>query len=92
MNVITYVTCWYQFKAKFDNYTYENWIDNMLSNVNNYKLVVFTDENGYKQLKKYEQQNVKIIIKPYTKFYGYQFQEQWTCCCHRHPTLTKDQK
>tara|TARA_A100001015_G_scaffold270104_1_gene322372 strand:- start:1635 stop:2441 length:807 start_codon:yes stop_codon:yes gene_type:complete len=77
MNVITYVTCWYQFKAKFDNYTYENWIDNMLSNVNNYKLVVFTDEDGYKQLKKYEQPNVKIIIKPYTKFYGYQFQEQW---------------
>ena len=77
MDIITYVTCWYQFKAKFDNSMYEHWIDNMLTNVNNYKLVIFTDSDGYQFLQKYEQPNIKIIIKPYTKFYGYQFQEQW---------------
>ena len=50
MDIITYVTCWYQFKAKFDNSMYEHWIDNMLTNVNNYKLVIFTDSDGYQFL------------------------------------------
>jgi len=40
---ITFSTCWYLFKAKFDVSTYLHWIDNMLSNVNTYNLVVYCD-------------------------------------------------
>ena len=39
--MITFVTCWYNFKAKFNKEIYYEWIDNMLTNVNNYKLVIY---------------------------------------------------
>lgn len=74
---ITFSTCWYSFKAKFNYNIYFNWIDNMLSNVNNYYLVVYTDEEGYKYLQKYISPNIKIIIKPYTDFFNYQYKEYW---------------
>ncbi len=77
MKVVTYSTCWYRFKAKFDKQTYERWINNMLSNVNNYNLVIYTNKDGFEMLKKYIQQNVKIIVKDHTEFYGYQYKDYW---------------
>ena len=49
---ITFSTCWYNFKAKFPSQVYLEWIDNMLTNVNNYYLVIYTDKEGKENVKK----------------------------------------
>lgn len=77
MKTVTYSTCWYQFKAKFDKNIYERWIDNMLTNVNNYNLVIYTNKSGNEILKKYIQSNIKIIIKEHINFYTYKYSNNW---------------
>ena len=74
---ITFSTCWYEFKAKFDHSVYYKWIDNMLSTVCNYYLVVYTDVNGSKKLQKYADNNpcIIIVIKPFEKLYNYKHKE-----------------
>ena len=63
MKTVTYSTCWYNFKAKFNKDTYGEWIDNMLTNLNNYNLVIYTNEDSFEMLSKYIQPNIKIIVK-----------------------------
>lgn len=74
---ITFSTCWYKLKAKFPSEVYLQWIDNMLSNVNNYYLVIYTDNESYDIFKKYENEKIKIIIKEMVDFYNYQFKDSW---------------
>ena len=74
---ITFSTCWYNFKAKFNLDTYYSWIDNMLTNVNNYYLVIYTDDMGFKYLQKYASNNIVIVNKPYTEFYNYKYKDYW---------------
>lgn len=72
-------TCWYIFKAKFDENVYAKWMHNMLSNVNNYYLVIYTDENSQQYVRYYADNNPRIlvIIKPIEEFYGYKYQNKW---------------
>ena len=78
MSNITFSTCWYILKAKFDVNVYLHWIDNMLSNVNNYYLVIYSDENSSKYLEKYlHNPKIKLIIKPLEKFHNYKYKEKW---------------
>ena len=75
---ITFSTCWYIFKAKFDPSIYQQWFANMLSNVNNYNLVIYCDENSYKQISMYsDNPRIKIVIKPYEEFYTYRYRDSW---------------
>ena len=75
---ITFSTCWYNFKSKFDNGTYLNWIDNILSNVNNYNLVIYSDESSCPCLQKYlENPRIQLIIKPHEQFYNYKYKDYW---------------
>ena len=78
MSSITFSTCWYNFKAKFDNQTYYNWIDNMLSNVNNYFLVIYSDESSSQHLQKYlNNPRIKLILKSPEQFYNYKYKDYW---------------
>ena len=78
MHNITFSTSWYIFKSKFDKEIYIKWIDNMLSNVNNYNLVIYSDESSSQYLQKYlENPNIKLIIKPYEEFYMYRYKDFW---------------
>ncbi len=74
---ITFSTCWYKLKAKFPSEVYLQWIDNMLSNVNNYYLVVYTDNESFEFLQKYESEKVKIVIKEMESFYNYKYKADW---------------
>jgi hypothetical protein len=75
---ITFSTCWYVFKAKFNVNTYSVWIDNFLSNAENFYLVVYTDKEGMKYFNKYlNKPNIKFIIKPFESFYNYQYRDFW---------------
>ena len=75
---IIFSTCWYLFKSKFDPSVFQQWIHNMLSNVNNYYLVIYTDESSASFVTPYESNpRIKIIIKPVETFYNYKYREQW---------------
>ena len=75
---ITFSTCWYLFKSKFDVSTYSQWIHNMLSNVNNYNLVIYSDESSCTLLQPYLQNpRIRLIIKPYDQFFNYKYKDDW---------------
>lgn len=78
MVLITFSTCWYKLKSKFDSSTYLKWIDNMLSNVNNYNLVIYSDENSADDLYKYlSNPRIKLIIKEIEDFHNYRYKDYW---------------
>ena len=74
---ITFATCYYNFKNKFNNQTYINWIKNFLPFVNNFKLVVFCDHNSLEMIKEISNNNpnIKIIIKNFEDFYLYKYKD-----------------
>jgi hypothetical protein len=78
---ITFSTCWYQFKAKFDFSVYAQWIRNMLSNVRAYNLVIYTDEAGRAafDFDAYAAVNprIRVIIKPFESFRNYALKDMW---------------
>ena len=78
--LITFSTCWYIMKSKFDATKYAMWIKNLLSITNNFNLVIYTDVNSLKMLILLfndAKQNIKIIIKPLTEFYTYKYKDNW---------------
>jgi len=77
MYKLTLSTCWYVLRAKFDVETYMKWIDNMLTNVNNYYLVIYSDDQSVEYIKKYVNDNIKIVIKPIEEFYNYIYKDKW---------------
>lgn len=79
-NLITFSTCWYILRSKFDNRTYLEWIKNLLSIVNNFNLVIYTDSESFKQLRALidlTNKKIKIIIKPFEDFYTYRYKDFW---------------
>jgi len=75
---ITFSTCWYIFKAKFDPSVYRGWIHNMLSNVHAYNLVVYCDEESYAYIAPYvSNPRIKAVIKSPKEFSTYHLKEQW---------------
>lgn len=76
---ITFSTCFYQFsKSKFDNTQYFIWINNFLSNVNHFNLVVYTDIQSLFYFIQYlNNPRIQLILKPITNFYNYQYREQF---------------
>ena len=86
VNIITFSTCWYIVKSKFSVNTYLEWIQNLLSIVNNFNLVVYTDITSFNTLKpifantnanKINMKQIKFIIKPMEEFYGYRYKTDW---------------
>ena len=79
---ITFSTAWYVLSAKFPPTTYQKWINNMISCVNNYNLVIYTDASGLQHLKSFASEylknpNIMIKIKKMEDFYNYRYQDNW---------------
>ena len=76
--MITFVTCWYELQSKYDKDSYERWIDNFLSNVNNFNLVVYTNKHSVPIVTKYkENPRIRIVLRELEEFYNYRYKEQW---------------
>jgi hypothetical protein len=78
---ITFSTCWYQFKAKFNHDVYRQWIANMLSNVRNYNLVVYTDtasctDAGLVAMVG-DNPRIRIVLKPMEAWHNYTMRDVW---------------
>jgi hypothetical protein len=79
-NIITFSTSWYIMKSKFPVEIYLNWIKNLLSIVNNFNLVIYTDANSFKYIVNLidnTNKKIKIIIKPIEEFYTYKYKDYW---------------
>ena len=83
---ITFSTCFYIVKSKFEPSIYIEWMTNFFSIANNnFNLVIYTDENSLQYIPKREEeniensknQNIKIIIKPFEQFYNYKYKDYW---------------
>jgi hypothetical protein len=90
---ITFSTCWYNFKAKFDASVYAQWIRNMLSNVRCYNLVIYTDEAGLASFNfdSYAAVNprIRVVMRPFESFRNYALKDVWIAN-HDKNTLLKD--
>lgn len=74
---ITFSSCFYIIKSKFDPSIYVEWMNNLLSIVNNFNLVIYTDENSVKYIDTRNNPKIKIIIKPIEKFSTYKHKSFW---------------
>jgi hypothetical protein len=74
---ITFSTCFYILNSKFSPDTYVRWMNNLMSIVNNFNLVIYTDENSKKYINKNNKNNIKIIIRPIEDFYNYKYKDFW---------------
>lgn len=76
---IIFSTCWYQFKCKFSKDVFLHWIDNFLSNVKDkFFLVIYSDKESCDCILPYlNNVNIRLILKPYTEFYGYKYKDAW---------------
>lgn len=77
MPIITFSSCFYILKSKFGPGTYITWMNNLISIVNNFNLVIYTDESSSKFIKTNNNPLIKIIIKPSHEFYCYQYKDAW---------------
>jgi hypothetical protein len=75
------VTAWYILKSKFNVEIYQQWISNLVLNVKEFKLVIFTNEESKWMIESFlqnnENENIKMVILELEDFYGYQFKDQW---------------
>jgi hypothetical protein len=74
---ITLSSCFYIIKSKFDHNIYVEWMNNFISIVNNFNLVIYTDENSVKYIDTKNNQKIKIIIKSLENFYNYKYKDFW---------------
>lgn len=74
---ITFSTCFYIIKSKFEPSVYIEWMTNFLSIVNQFNLVIYTDENSFPHIPKIDNPRILIIIKPITEFYNYKYKDYW---------------
>lgn len=74
---ITFSSCFYIIKSKFNPNLYIEWMNNFISIVNNFNLVIYTDKKSVRYIDKRENSKIKIIIKPLEEFYNYKYKEYW---------------
>ena len=74
---ITFSSCFYIIKSKFEPDIYVEWMNNFISIVNNFNLIIYTDENSRKYIDTKENNKIKIIIKPIEQFYNYKYKTDW---------------
>jgi len=74
---ITFSTCLYVIKSKFNHTVYLNWMNNFLSIVNEFNLVIYTDENSLQYFPQINNPRIKVIIRPLEEFYTYKYKDYW---------------
>ena len=74
---ITFSSCFYIIKSKFDPIIYIEWMNNLISIVNNFNLVIYTDKNTLKYINTKYNTKIKIILKPLEEFNNYKYKDYW---------------
>jgi hypothetical protein len=74
---ITFSSCFYIIKSKFPPEVYIKWMDNLISIVNNFNLVIYTDVDSSKYINTKGNHRITIKIKPIETLYNYKYKEYW---------------
>ena len=74
---ITFSSCFYIIKSKFDASQYLQWLSNLVYIANNFNLVIYTDEYTCKFIDTKNKPNIKVIIRPLDQFYMYKYKDKW---------------
>ncbi len=76
---ITFVTCFYKIKSKFDINTYIEWTKNFINETSNFNLVLYTNKESYPYIEEIVKNNskVKIIFKELSEFLLYKYKSKW---------------
>ena len=77
---MTFVSCWYELHSNHPTSDYNSWINNMLTNVNNYYLVIYTDMKSYAALQPYAEKShhrIHVIIKEKEEFVNFKYRDFW---------------
>jgi len=74
---ITFSSCFYIMKSKFGPEIYIEWMNNFISIVNNFNLVIYTNEESSKFIDTKNNPRIKVIIKELTSFYNYKYKDFW---------------
>ena len=74
---VTFSSCFYIVKSKYEIETYTMWMNNFISIVNNFCLVIYCDENSSRYIDTKGNEKIKVIIKPWEKFYNYKYKNYW---------------
>jgi hypothetical protein len=78
MNTVTIVTAWYQLKNKFNKETYKKWTSNLLDNIMNSNIIIYTDQKSKSFLEQYiNKPHIHIIIKELHEFKTYHSYLNW---------------
>jgi hypothetical protein len=75
--LITFSSCFYIINSKNCSEKYIEWMNNFISIVNNFYLVIYTDENTSKYINTKNNPKIKVIIKSLSLFYNYKYKEYW---------------
>ena len=86
---ITFSSCFYIIKSKFDPSIYIQWMNNFISIVNNFNLVIYTDENSRKYIETNGNPRITVVIKHIEQFYNYKYKDFWIAN-HRKNLLLND--
>ena len=86
---ITFSSCFYVLKSKFETNTYVSWMNNFISIVNEFNLVIYTDEESVERIDTKDNPKIKIIIKPLEQFHTYRYKNDWIKN-HENNTLLND--
>jgi hypothetical protein len=74
---ITFSSCFYIIKSKFSPNTYIQWMNNFISIVNNFNLVIYTDEYSSVYIDTKDNPNIKVVIKSIQEFYNFKYSNYW---------------
>lgn len=74
---ITFSTCFYIIKSKFDPSIYIQWMKNLISIVGQFNLVIYTDLAASIYIKTNDNYRIKVVIKEMQEFYNYQYRSNW---------------
>lgn len=76
---ITFSSCFYIIKSKFEPSVYIEWMSHFISIVNHFNLVIYTDKNSSEYIPIGAKDNIriKVIIKPLDQFYNYKYKHYW---------------
>lgn len=77
--LLTLSTCFYIVDSKFNPSVYIDWMTNMVSIVQRFNLVLYTDLSTFTHVGPLvkDHPNIKVIIKPMNEFHNYKYKDHW---------------
>lgn len=75
--MITFSSCFYILKSKFDPKNYIYWMNNFISIVKHFNLVIYTDQNAIKYINIKGNPRIKIVLKPMETFHQFKKKTDW---------------